>query len=462
MEVLRSVSPFAAVLCLAACTTSPTLDVTAPLDTPISFTALSDETGPSAADWVASFSDPRLELLIAEALDANPTILAARASLEAAEASARSANAGRLPTLNAGLTASETDRPTGSTTAFGLGLDAAWQADIWGRLTDNARAGVLSAEAARADWYGARLSIAAATARAWYALNEAALQTELSRQDVETRTRQLEIVVRRFNRGVARSSDVRTARSALASSQAGLASREQIEAAAARTLETLLGNYPAGALAGDAGLPTLGVVPNPGSPEVLFERRPDLAAASARLAAAGFSADAARKALYPSLGFTASVSDGGADLEDVFDLDDLVSSVAASLTAPIFRGGALRAERDRAEANARRLSALYVDTALTALRETENAIDGDARLANRVDALTTAATEAEEALALVERQYASGVATIFELIDAQTRLINANAQLIAARADRVDNRIALHLAIAGDFAAGGGIAPDAN
>jgi multidrug efflux system outer membrane protein len=188
---------------------------------------LGDETGPSAADWVAGFADPRLELLISEALEGNPTILAARASLDAAEASARASNAGRLPTLDAGLTASESDGPAGSATSFGLGLDASWQADIWGRLTDNARAGVLSAEAARADWYGARLSIAAATARAWYALNEAALQTELSRQDVETRTRQLEIVVRRFNRGVSRSSDVRTARSALASSEAALASREQ-------------------------------------------------------------------------------------------------------------------------------------------------------------------------------------------------------------------------------------------
>ncbi|MCP2669369.1 efflux transporter outer membrane subunit [Maricaulaceae bacterium EIL42A08] len=459
--MLRRVSPFIAVICVAACTPNPSLDATAPLATPAGFTALTAETGPSASDWVVGFGDPRLSLLVAEALDANPTVLASRASLDAAEASARSSNASRLPTLDAGFGVTERDGGAQSGTSYSLGLEAAWQADIWGRLRDNARAGSLSAEAARADWYGARLSIAAATARAWYALNEAALQTELARQDVDTRSRQLEIVVRRFNRGVSRSSDVRTARSALASSQANLASREQIEAAASRTLETLLGNYPAGAITGDAGLPELDAVPNPGSPEALFERRPDLIAASARLASAGFSAEAARKALYPSLRLSGSTSDGGINLEDAFDLDGLVSSIAANLTAPIFRGGALRAERDRAAANAERLAALYVDAALTALRETENAIDADARLAVRVEALTRAVTEAEEALELVERQYASGVATIFELIDAQSRLINANAQLITARADRVDNRVALHLAIAGDFAAGGGIAPDA-
>ena len=63
--------------------------------------------------------------------------------------------------------------------------------------------------------------------------------------------------------------------------------------------------------------------------------------------------------------------------------------------------------------------------------------------------------EAAEALDLVERQYASGVATIFELIDAQSRLITAESQLIRARLERATNRVDLHLAIAGDFAAGG-------
>lgn len=457
--MLRRVSPLFAVIAVAACTTTPELDATAPVETPAVFAALDDLAGPSAVDWIAGFDDPRLSALIIQALDANPTILSARASLEAAEASARSARAGLLPTLDGSASVTERDGGPNAGTSYSLGLEAAWQADVWGRLSDTSRAGVLSAEAARADWHGARLSIAAATARAWYALNEAALQSDLARQDVATRADQLEIVVRRFNRGVARSSDVRTARSALASSRAALASREQVEAAAARTLETLLGGYPAGAIAGDSGLPQLGQIPNPGSPESLFERRPDLVAASARLGAAGFSAEAARKALYPSLSLRGTLTDGGADLEDIFDLDDLVSSVAASIAAPIFRGGALRAERDRTAANARRLAAAYVDTALTALREAENAIDADARLADRVEALAEAVVEAEAALELVERQYASGVASIFELIDAQTRLINANAQLIAARADRVDNRIALHLAIAGDFTAGGGIAP---
>lgn len=457
--MLLRFSPALAALSLAACATPSGVNPAAPVDAPTRFAALDAATAPAVADWVAAFDDPALPALVEEALRDNPDVLAARAALEAAEARARAAGASRLPTLDGSFSAREQDGGLSSGSSFSLGLEASWQADVWGRLSDQARAGALSADASRADWYGARLSIAAAAARAWYALNEAALQTELARQDVATRQRQLDIVERRFNRGVARSSDVRTARSALASSEAGLASRIRSERAAARTLETLLGDYPAGAISVAGALPSLRDLPNPGSPEALFERRPDIVAADARLAAAGFSADAARKALYPGLSLRANLSDSAANIEDVFDADQLVSSVAASILAPIFRGGALRAERDRVEADARRLAASYVNTALNALREAENAIDADARLAERVDALTRASDEAAEALALVERQYASGVATIFELIDAQSRLISAQGQLITARAQRVDNRIALHLAVADDFNAGGGVAP---
>lgn len=457
--MLLRFSPALAALTLAACATNPGQIATSPVDAPARFAALDAATAPAVTDWVAAFNDPALPALVEEALRDNPDVLAALAALEAAEARARASGAARLPTLDGSFSAREQDGGFSSGSSFSLGLDASWQADVWGRLSDQARAGALSAEASRADWYGARLSIAASAARAWYALTEAALQTELSRQDVATRQRQLDIVERRFNRGVSRSSDVRTARSALASSQAGLAARERTERAAARTLETLLGDYPAGALAPAGALPALGDLPDPGSPQSLFERRPDIIAAHARLTAAGFSADAARKALYPGLSLRADISDSASDIGDVFDADELVSSVAASILAPIFRGGALRAERDRAEAEARRLSASYVSTALTALREAENAIDADTRLAERVDALTRASEEAAEALALVERQYSSGVATIFELIDAQSRLISAQGQLITARAQRVDNRIALHLAVADSFSAGGGIAP---
>ena len=457
--MLRALPSALAALSLAACATGPELTAAFPVPLPADYAALPAFADEPVGDWVLAFGDPRLVALVDQAMAQNPTVAAARASLEASRAQARSAGAPLLPSLDASFGATERDGGASTGSSFTLGLEASWQADVWGRLGDQARAAALTSEAARADWRGARLSIAAATARAWYALTEAALQTDLAEQDVATRVRQLELVERRFARGVARSSDVRTARSALASSQATLAARLRSQASAARRLEVLIGQYPDARTQPIDALPALGGLPHPGAPETLFERRPDVIAAAARLDAAGYSADAARKALYPGLSLRASISDGGSDLEDALDLDNLVSQVAASVLAPIFRGGALRAERDRAEAQAESLAARYVETALSALQEAEDAIDADLRLTERVAALEVAAAEAAAALELVERQYASGLATIFELIDAQTRLINADSALISARAQRVDNRIALHLAVAGDYQAGGGGAP---
>ncbi len=440
-------------LIVTACAGTPQLAIAPELDLPDAYFSVPETAGPQDPDWVASLGDPALEDLVAEAMGANPGLAIARANLEAALASARAAGAPRLPSAEGTVSGTVRDIAVGSPEVYSAGIEITWQADVWGRISDAARAGTLSAEASAADLAGAQLSIAASVANNWFALAEARLQRELAERDVETRSRQLEIVERRFVRGIARSSDVRTARSALASSQAALATRRRAEAAASRTLQIALGRYPDSTLQAAGQLPELGVLPEPGTPEALISRRPDLIAAERRLAAAGYSADAARKALYPSLNLRGVVSGQSSGTSDLFSSANLVESLAASITAPLFRGGALRAERDRAAAAARAQAARYVETSLTALREVENALQSDAWLAERLEAQQTARDEAAAALELVERQYASGVGTIFELIDAQTRLIQAESQLITARRDRLDNRVALHLAIAGPFAA---------
>ncbi|MGY6532979.1 efflux transporter outer membrane subunit [Glycocaulis sp.] len=442
-------------LFVTACAGTAPLSVAPEMELPGTYVSAPDTAGPQHPDWVSAFGDDALGGLVNEGISANPGLAIVRANLDAARASARAAGAPRLPSVDASTSATVRDIAVGSPEVYSAGIEVVWQADIWGRISDGARAGTLSAEAAAADLAGAELTVAANVVSTWFAFTEARLQRELAERDVETRARQLEIVERRFVRGVARSSDVRTARSALASSQAALTVRERTEAQTARNLQTALGRYPDGAIEAARLLPDLGELPAPGTPEQLISRRPDVVAAELRLGAAGFSAEAARKALYPSLTLRGNVGGQAASPSDVFSSANMVESLAASLAAPLFRGGALRAERDRTAALARAQAARYVETSLTALREVENALQSDVFLANRVSAQQTALEEAAAALELVERQYASGVGTIFELIDAQTRLTQAESQLISARRERLDNRVALHLAIAGPFAAAG-------
>ncbi|WP_300544577.1 efflux transporter outer membrane subunit [Maricaulis sp.] len=452
----KSLLVAATALATASCASLPAHDAGERLpQPPAGWASAPAGTGAEEAhDWVATLGDPRLSGLIDEAFAANPGLNQSFARYRAARAAARVAGSDRLPSLNAGLDYTRTEPHVGSgSDSFSLGLSASWEADLWGRVADGAHAGALDAEAAANDVRAAQLSVAGLVAKGWFALIEAHLQTDLAERDVATRESSLALTERRFARGLVRSSDVRTARSALASSQAALASRRRSEAAAARSLETLLGRYPAATLTPEADFPAFDAVGAIGTPETLLSRRPDVRAEERRLQAAGLRAEAARKALYPSLSLSAGSGTGGPDVADLTDMDNLVSSLTASLFGPIFNAGELRGRRDQARANAEAQLYSYVSTVLTAWQEAEDAIHADAILAQRVENLRQAYEEAAEAENLVIRQYASGVATIFDLLNAQSRRISAESQYISARRDRAANRVDLYLAIAGDFSA---------
>jgi NodT family efflux transporter outer membrane factor (OMF) lipoprotein len=398
-------------------------------------------------DWVESFGDPLLVDLVDEALARNTDVLTAAARLRAAAEQARVRDADLWPTLDAGLdsTTRMADGRAGST-SLGLGLDLRWEADIWGRLSARAGAAGADAAASAADLAALRLSIAGRTATAWFDLLEAQLQTDLARRDLATQERSLMLVQRRYNRGVARAVDLRLARSAVASREATLAQRRQRKAELARALEILVSRYPAGTVNATADLPVLDAPPPVASPAQILPRRPDVAAAERRLDAAGLRAEEARKALLPRLTLTASGGTDGPDFADLVDPERLAATLLGSLAQPVFRAGALRADARAAEARAEAALGDYAGAVLDAWREVEDGYAAETFLAAREAALAVAAEEADAAETLTERQYANGLATIFELLDAQTRRINAESQLIAARAARVRNRALLYVA----------------
>jgi NodT family efflux transporter outer membrane factor (OMF) lipoprotein len=455
----KSLLVLATALTTVSCASTPAFQPETVLpDAPARFASEPATLGQTAAsNWITALGDPALAGLVEEAFGANPSLAQSLARFDAARASARVAGAGRLPTLNGSLGIDRAE-PAG-TDSYSFGLSSSWEVDLWGRVRNTANAGTLDAEAAAEDLRAAQLSVAGQVAKSWYALIEARQQTELAERDLQTRRDTLALTERRFARGLVRSSDVRTARSSVASSEAAVASRRRSEAASARTLETLLGRYPAARIAHDGDFPVLDAPSGIGSPQDLLTRRPDVLAAERRLLSAGLRADAARAALFPSLSLSGSTGGGGASLEDALDVDDFVSNLAASLTAPIFRGGQLRAQRDQAQANAELAVASYAQTVLGAWQEAENAIYADTILTERVESLRQAFEEAAAAEELVIRQYARGVSTIFALLDANSRRISAESQYISAQRERVTNRIDLYLAIAGDFAVAGSSEP---
>ena len=465
-------------LAVSSCSTIDTELVQAELPTePAAWSADSNVAGAPTDDWVTAFDDPALTAIVTEALARNNDLRAAAANLTQARARARISRADLLPTLGANFSASRNAiviDPTSAAQAgasgggtgggapvdadkrlwinnYSLGGQLSWEIDVWGRLLDETRASYKDAAAAYADLAGAELSIAARTTQAWFSLIEARQQRELAERDVKARDSNLRVTDRRYERGVASSLDVRLSRSALGSSRANLALRQRLENEASRSLEVLLGRYPAAELAASDALPVLPGLDGAGAPGDILSRRPDLVAAEARMNAAGLRSRAARKQLLPQFTLSSQVNTSGPQLADLFDATRLAGNLIGGVFQPIFQGGRLKYNSKRARAEAEASVYGYVQTVLSAYEEAENAIAAEALLAAREDALRLAFEEAAAAEELTERRYSSGAATIFNLLDAQTRRISAESQYIQAKQQRVSNRVQLYLAIGGNF-----------
>ena len=165
--------------------------------------------------------------------------------------------------------------------------------------------------------------------------------------------------------------------------------------------------------------------------------------------AAGLQVDVAKKALLPRLSLSGGVNASGTGLNNLFDIDAMVASIGAGLTQPIFQGGRLKASVEQQKAVLQQQLESYAGTALAAYLEVENALDGEVRLQEREDALRISLEEAVQAEKRLSLRYSEGLASILQLLDAQSRRISAESQLISARKERLANRVRLHVALGG-------------
>jgi outer membrane protein, multidrug efflux system len=219
-----------------------------------------------------------------------------------------------------------------------------------------------------------------------------------------------------------------------------------------RSLEVLLGRYPAAALEGRKDLPRLDQLVPSGLPSELLLRRPDLAAASARVRASAARAGAARKDLLPSIVLTGRGSTASDELADLIaDPRAMVWNVAASISQPLYRGGALRVRARQSSAQHEMAVQSFAETALRAFQEVESALNADHSLGAQEKFLETELAQANLAEAQASRDYSEGIVGILAVLEAQRRAFNARSTMISLRNARLQNRSDLHLALGGDF-----------
>ena len=445
--MIRTLALLSAATALTACASLDPYPVDRPVMAP---QAYAGELPPSgvAENWWQGFGDPVLNDLVEQGLAANLDIAIARDRLRAADALLQAERADRLPRLD-GAADAAIGLGTSDSDSASIGLLGTFDPDISGRLSAQIRAA--AADYAQAEYILAdqRRLVAAAIAAQYIEYRRTGAQLELLAQSTELQERTLRIVTLRFEAGLAANLDVRRAAADLAQTRARRGLIEIARAGAANRLAILLGQSPGlftpEPAPGQHTIPDYAGGPPAGTPADLLRRRADVLAAEAALLRASAIVGVEQADLRPSLTIPASVTLGDGSIGGI--LDEFIASIGAALDLPLFDGGRRRAEVDAARAEADARFGEYRLTFLEALGEVENALVALDANGQRIDALSEAIEQSEAALEQSDALYREGLATLFDVLDAQRQLIASRQSLIDSQAALATSFISFHAAI---------------
>jgi len=423
------------------------------LQVPAAWTAQSGTAGVPGAigdRWLASFRDPQLDAIVQEALVNNPDLRVAAARVEQAASYVKVAGATLLPQVNA-LARGGGALSGDSSGLEGVGIFANWELDLWGRV----RAGRESARdqytSAALDAEYARQSLAALVAKSWFLATEARMQKAIAEEMAGSSEKQLVLAQDRLRIGRGDEYDVALSKANVATFRDTARSLDLSFQQAVRALEALAGRYPAAALAVPAQLaPVPGPVPV-GMPSELLERRPDVIAAERRVAAAFYRVEEAKAARLPRISLTAAVSSISSELFVLKERDNPLWSAGASLTAPLFTGGALQGQVEVRTAEQKQALAEYGRIGARAFGEVENALSSAFVLEDREAILTQAVVDNARVLELANVRYRVGVGDLRAVQQQSLALHAARTALLRVRVERLVQRVNLHLALGGSF-----------
>ena len=408
-------------------------------------------TAPVEADWWASFGDPQLSQLVERARAANPDVQVALARVEEARATELASRGFLLPSLGAGVEGGVQREvsPFGqaqTTVAAQPAFRASYELDLFGKnaaRVDAAEAGV-AASAAAAE--AARLSVSAAAASGYITL--LALDRRLSVLEETLVARQEAVKFARDRAEVGYTSQL-PLRQAEAEYQATAQLVPQLQAQIARqenALSVLTGTIP-GAIERGGTLEQLIQPPAPATlPSELLRRRPDVAAAEYRIAAADAQMRVARADFLPSIDLGAAA---GLVLSDLLADPVGVWSLGGSILAPIFQGGRLQAQLDGATAQRDQAAWAYRSTVLDAFREVEDRMAVLSNLKEQESALEAQRVAVADALRHARNRYRAGYTPYIEQVDAQRALLGVDLSLIQVRADELTALVGLYQAVGG-------------
>ncbi len=403
--------------------------------------------------WLPSFHDPHLDELVNRAIADNHGLGQQRALLESARQQVRLARAARLPNLSLGLGGQRGRAFAAAPVSEQFDLSAVLNAplDLWGGLGDREREALLQLASEQARYHAAEQNLAAAVVSAHYDAAAALQLQELIDRRLANLGQALDVIESGYRSGLNDALDVYLARNTLEQERANVASQRQERMQAVANLELLLADYPAGRFAAGERLPHMVVPVGAGVPTELLQRRPDIQQAWLELLAADVGLAVAHKNRFPAFGLTANARDSATSLGEALNGGALAWSVAASLTQPLFQGGRLDALHGQARQRIAQLERRYLETVYRAIAQVETELSRTENLAARHQAVHEAEASAEAALDLAYDLYQRGLVGYITVLESQRRAFDAQSSLIRLHNQLLQSRVALLLALGGDY-----------
>jgi NodT family efflux transporter outer membrane factor (OMF) lipoprotein len=462
----------AAMAMLAGCTVGPDY-VRPPVETPSSFkesqewkVAQPRDQGPRG-NWWDVFGDSTLNDLVSKVDIDNQNIKVAEANVRQARALTAQARSAFFPTVTGGASATRASAgggrsgSSGTSTgtaggprvsnAYSVDLDATWELDLWGRVRRNVESAEAGAQASQAELDAAKLSAQAQLVQDYLLLRVQDAQIQLLKDTAEAYERSLQLTRNQYAVGVAGRSDVALAETQLKSTQAQALEagiqRAQLEHAVA----LLMGKPPSEVSI--APVPVERSFPDipPGLPSELLERRPDIAAAERRVAAANAQIGVAQAAFYPTLTLSATGGFASSSFANLFSTPARFWSLGAALAQTIFDAGLRQAQTEQAIAAYDATVATYRQTVLTGFQEVEDNLAALRILEQEAAVQEEAVKSARESLAITLNQYRAGTANYLAVIVVQAQALANERTAVGILGQRLSASVALIKALGGGW-----------
>lgn len=417
------------------------------------WTSAAPADGIDRGDWWSLFNDPVLGALMQQVAISNNNVAVASAAYEQARALVREQRAGLFPvvSLNGSARRSGGDATLSPGNNFQASVGATWEPDVWGRLGRAVDGADASAAASAADLASALLSARGELAVDYFSLRQTDRQRALLQATIDAYQRTLTITKNRYDAGIAPKTDLLQAQTQLANAQVDAAGLVRTRAQFEHAIAVLVGQTPSDFVLAQSDIAVIVPEIPAGVPSTLLQRRPDIAAAERRVAAANQQIGIAQSAYYPALNLSASYGGNARRVADLFSASNSLWSLGLSAVEVLFNAGATKARVAGAESAQDQAAARYRQIVLVAFQSVEDQLSATEILRQQQQLREQASRSADEVEAQVLNRYRAGQVSFTDVVTAQVTALTARRALVQNVSDRQVTAVALIQALGGGW-----------